>query len=345
MDVAVIIPLYNGSRWIRHTLTSVLRQSAPPAEIVVIDDGSTDDSTDIVREFRRVRLISPTGKGANPARRQGLAETTAPYVAMLDQDDLWHPHHLRLLGNWLDSHPACRAISGTECDFGFRNPAPAWDLTNKGVRKNDAWHVFPFGPRVGSPSAALMRRECQEEIGGWPTDFPGLADYFSWLGLSANGTPQGGMALTTACTMARRRHPSSYSASLRTGDALITYSATMQNASREAARRFGDRSALNPDQLARRLTLAGEMHAVISAFVAEDWASFSTHARNGYKTSLDASATVRPCFGAMICWLLDGRRRRSEALRLFDQAIAHWPHEDSASIALLSRRRAKYAAV
>ena len=93
LDVAVIIPLYNGSKWIRKTLESVFSQTHLPKEVIVIDDGSKDDSLQIVSEFESVTLVNNPFKGANLARNFGFTQTRSPLVAFLDQDDIWHPDH------------------------------------------------------------------------------------------------------------------------------------------------------------------------------------------------------------------------------------------------------------
>jgi hypothetical protein len=342
VNVAVIIPLYNGGLWIRTTLNAVLRQSVPPAEIVVVDDGSTDGSPDIVREFPTVRLLSNPEKGANFARRFGCEATTSPYVALLDQDDLWHPHHLRHLVRWLDSRPDCRAVSSSECDLSRRIPQPNWDLSDMGHCRNDAWRHFPFGPRVGTPSAVLMRRECLDEIGGWNTEFPGMADYYAWLGLSANGTPEGSMAICKGVTMARRRHQFSYSAALRSGDALTTYSDTLRRASLAAAERFGARSSLSAETLTHRVHAAEDLHHLVSAFCRRDWDTFSQAAHAGWEHLQSEPENVRKKFGGMTCWFLDGRRTLKEALDLFDHAIASWPEADTYTRELMTNRRNSY---
>src|SRR4051794_18884275 len=98
MGIAVITPLYNGARWIESTLRSVLAQSLPAAEVVVVDDGSSDGSTAILQTYSGVTLIKKNpSKGSNTARSFGLSQTSSPVIAFLDQDDIWHPDHLRRL--------------------------------------------------------------------------------------------------------------------------------------------------------------------------------------------------------------------------------------------------------
>jgi glycosyltransferase involved in cell wall biosynthesis len=345
MDVAVIIPLYNGERWIAQTLRSVLRQTRPPTEVVVVDDHSTDGSAAIVAEFPDVRLERNPEKGANLARRHGLALTTAPLVALLDQDDLWHPVHLASLSRWLDTHPACRAIAGTECDINRMVPRPAWNLTDSRVSTCHAWPHFPFGPRVGTPSAVVIRRTALDAMGGWPVDFPGVADYFAWLGLSANGTPHGGMARALAVTVARRRHASSYSASLRTPDSLLTYASTLVAASEEAARRFGAGSGIPGDTLERRVRLSRSLRDIVHAVSVADWEAFRRIATAAWQEAQAETPLVRAKLGAMVAWLLDGRRPQNELLTVLRQAREAWPEADSRTREILQRRHDSYAAM
>ena len=344
MSVAVIIPLFNGAEWIRFTLASVLAQTHPPAEILVVNDHSTDNSAEIVKKFPKVRLVDHPEKGANLARRFGTTLTDSPLIAMLDQDDIWHPQHLHLLVQWLTIQERCRAVCATECDISRTQPQPNWNLSDLRRESFNAWKIFPFGPRIGSPSAVLIRRNALDEIGGWPTEFPGMADYFTWLGVSANGTPRGSMAASRGCTMARRRHQSSYSSALRTGDALATYSKNQLRASRAAAERFGALSPLDIQTLAQRLDMAESLHQIVLAFIRQDWDSFRSTVHHVWTLLDDQPLEFRRKFGSMVCWLFDGRRPRAEAIALFDRVLTCWPAEDLSTRQLLQRRRDIYAA-
>ncbi len=344
MDVAVIIPLFNGERWIRSTLKSVFRQTRPPSEVIVVNDGSTDGSAAVVKEFPGVRLVDNLEKGANLARRHGLSLSSAPLVAMLDQDDIWHPRHLALLAEWLELRAPCRAIAATECDLSIRQPKAAWDFQDRSRAPLNCWRHFPFGPMVGTPSAVLMRRSSLEAIGGWPVEFPGVADYFTWLGLSAARPGEGGMAISRACTIARRRHATSYSAALRTGESLAVYADFLCRASLAAAERFGTSCPLPPESLSRCVTMAEDLRRILTAFLERDWQTFSAVAKTNWSRLQEERPGLRQKFGGMVCWLLDGRRPLPEALELFDRAMACWPEEDFYTRTLLKRRRDIYAA-
>lgn len=342
MKTAVIIPLYNGARWIRPTLDWLFRQREPAAEVVVVDDGSTDDSPDIVSRYPQVRLLRNPEKGANAARRFGMEHTESPVICFLDQDDLWHPDHLRLLTAWLERRPACRAIAATECDLNRQHPRPAWTVSDTTILRHCAWKVFPFGPRVGTPSAVAIRRSALEDIGGWPVEFPGLADYYTWLALSAGGSSDGGMALSRACTMARRRLTRSYSASLRSETSLLTYVGTLVRASAAAAERFGSRSPLDPDTITRRLRLARGLEQIIEAFLRRDWTAFSSAATETWERLAAEEGDLERKFGGMICWFLDSRRPGDEAIAVFEDVIRHWPKDNVFTLDLLRRRLALY---
>ena len=88
-DISVIIPLYNKASSIERTVRSVLGQRVQPREIIVVDDGSTDGSADIVRRIASplVRLITQENRGVSAARNRAMAEATGRWVALLDGDD------------------------------------------------------------------------------------------------------------------------------------------------------------------------------------------------------------------------------------------------------------------
>ena len=108
MSISVVIPLYNKEQYIGRTIESVLDQSVPADDIVIVDDGSTDNSANEVLKFQnpRVRLIQQPNAGEGAARNRGVAEAKYDLVAFLDADDEWKPdflmHILRLRNNFPD---------------------------------------------------------------------------------------------------------------------------------------------------------------------------------------------------------------------------------------------------
>ena len=95
MHLSVIIPVFNGAAYLAEAIESVLRQTRQPDEILVIDDGSADESVDIARGYKdRVRLVSQDNRGPASARNLGVAQAQGSVLAFLDADDLWLPEKL-----------------------------------------------------------------------------------------------------------------------------------------------------------------------------------------------------------------------------------------------------------
>lgn len=93
--VSVIVPCYNGARYLRETLASALGQTRAPLEVLVVDDGSTDDSAGVAEAFGLpVRVIRQANGGESTARNRGIDEARGDWLAFLDADDVWEPHKL-----------------------------------------------------------------------------------------------------------------------------------------------------------------------------------------------------------------------------------------------------------
>lgn len=98
-DISVVIPTYNRAHTIKRCLDSVLNQSSPPREVVVVDDGSSDDTRTVVNAFNdeRITYIHQDNAGANRARNRGVEEAACSWIAFQDADDIWLPHKLETL--------------------------------------------------------------------------------------------------------------------------------------------------------------------------------------------------------------------------------------------------------
>ncbi|MCT4587344.1 MAG: glycosyltransferase family 2 protein [Carboxylicivirga sp.] len=94
---SVIIPMYNSEQYIGNTLQSVLNQEYDDFEVIVIDDGSTDNGSKVVESFndKRIKLVSKVNGGVSSARNRGIKEANGRYIAFLDSDDIWYPNHLK----------------------------------------------------------------------------------------------------------------------------------------------------------------------------------------------------------------------------------------------------------
>src|SRR5262245_37852496 len=106
MNVSVIIPTYNSGPLVVEAVESVLRQTQPATEIIVVDDGSTDDTQERLAAYRdRIRCVRQSNARVAAARNTGLALASGEIVAFLDADDAWHPHKLERQLAVLREHP------------------------------------------------------------------------------------------------------------------------------------------------------------------------------------------------------------------------------------------------
>ena len=110
---SVVVPLYNKQAHIAATLASVADQTYAPFEVIVVDDGSTDDSVAIVRaaNLPGLRIVAQANAGPALARNRGIAETAGDWIAFLDADDLWLPDHLETLAGLIHAYPFADVVS------------------------------------------------------------------------------------------------------------------------------------------------------------------------------------------------------------------------------------------
>lgn len=108
-QVSIVIPAYNAAAYLAETLYSVCESTHQDFEVVVVDDGSTDTTSEVVKTIakfdRRVRLLSQSNCGMSAARNRGIASSNSEYIALIDSDDIWHPEKLRWQLQRLQDHP------------------------------------------------------------------------------------------------------------------------------------------------------------------------------------------------------------------------------------------------
>jgi len=144
--VAVVIAAYNHARFLPDALASVLAQTIAPGEIVVVDDGSTDDTQAVVARFApRVRYLRQANAGARAARNAGLDATSAPWIAFLDADDWWEPDAVELLLAAFDDAIGITApaylpvdVEGRRIGDVWIKPTPGLFMTTEGLLTREA---------------------------------------------------------------------------------------------------------------------------------------------------------------------------------------------------------------
>ena len=177
--VSVVIPTFDRLVLLRRALESVVGQTRPAEEILVIDDGSTDGTTDAIEaEYPEVVCHRQENRGVSSARNRGVALATGDWIAFLDSDDEWLPTKLERQLAALEGrpdHPLCHTD-----EIWVRN----------GRRVNPGRRYAKVGGRIYdaclplcaiSPSTALIRRDLLLEIGGFDEDLPACEDYDLWL--------------------------------------------------------------------------------------------------------------------------------------------------------------------
>ena len=174
-SVSIVVPLYNKGRYVDRAIRSIFAQTFQDFEVVVVDDGSTDDGAEVVRRWvgDRLRLICQDNAGPGAARNRGIRETSAPYLAFLDGDDEWLPLFIETYLDQIHRHSECDAVVGpTLYGTERRDVSAVW--ARMGV-KEGVWFLHPhstwqdlaqFVDLVG-PCAALCRREAVERYGGY----------------------------------------------------------------------------------------------------------------------------------------------------------------------------------
>lgn len=191
--VSVIIPVHNGARYLRAALESVFAQIYRPFEVIVVDDGSVDDSGGIAQSFD-VRYIYQANQGVAAARNNGIELTGGEFFAFLDQDDLWAPEKLKLQMDHLLSHPDL-GYTLTQQKY-FLEPGqtlPAW------FRKElfDSVHT---GWILGT---MVVRRSAFEKVGNFATGYSAANDSDWFFRAQAGAIP---MAVIPELLLLKRIH-------------------------------------------------------------------------------------------------------------------------------------------
>ncbi len=179
--VSVIIPTFNRARSLIQAVASVLAQSYSNLEIIVVDDGSTDNSADLLhsRFGSRIRLLRlPRNRGVSYARNRGIELSRGSFIAFLDSDDLWEP----------EKAERQIAFMRTASEIMISQTDEIWIRNGKRVNPCKH-HQKPSGSIfteclplcVVSPSAVMMRRRFFAEIGFFDESFPACEDYDLWL--------------------------------------------------------------------------------------------------------------------------------------------------------------------
>jgi len=181
-QVSVIIPTYNRGWIIKEAVDSVLAQDFKDFELIVVDDGSTDNTSDVLASYgHHISVFSQRNKGVSAARNQGIAEASGKLIAFIDSDDLWMPKKLSAQVEFFNKTPDA-LICQTE-ELWIRNGIRA---NPKKRHKKPSGMIFEPSLELClvSPSAVMIRRSLFDRVGGFDETLPACEDYDLWLRIS-----------------------------------------------------------------------------------------------------------------------------------------------------------------
>lgn len=201
--VSVIIPARNAEAYIRESLSSILKQTFSDFELIVIDDGSSDSTSEIVLKLsidKRVLLIkNPHGGNMSSALNLGISRSSGGYLVRMDADDIALPNRLRTQVDFMDKNPQIVAVGSYVRTFGS-SISRTWRFPTAPAGVNAE---LLFRNPLAHPSV-IIRKSAMEKIGGYDTHFQYCQDYALWSRLTCIGQ----IANIPSVLLKYRRHPS-----------------------------------------------------------------------------------------------------------------------------------------
>ncbi len=182
-DISAIVPVYNRATRIVPCVESILSQSLPPKEIIVIDDGSTDGTVEALKPFQADIEIIPLAhnQGVSTARNIGVEAARGTWISFLDSDDLWHKDKLHGQWRFLKENPFYNIVQSEE--IWIRNGTRVNPCNHH--QKPEGWIWLPsLSLCLVSPSSVLMKKDLFSAYGGFDPSLPACEDYDLWLRIS-----------------------------------------------------------------------------------------------------------------------------------------------------------------
>jgi glycosyltransferase involved in cell wall biosynthesis len=191
-DVGVVVRTLNSARYLAASIESVLGQSMPPGEVIVVDGGSTDDTLGILASFGdRVRVVGQRRTGLAGAAQDGIDAVSRPIVAFQDSDDLWPLERLREMRAALDQHPEWDGVMGEVEHFVSPDLAP----------EDASRFEVPAGLQPGAGLPSLVVRRSVFDRAGALRDGLSAGDYLEW----SDRATRAGVRIEPVATLCLRR--------------------------------------------------------------------------------------------------------------------------------------------
>jgi glycosyltransferase involved in cell wall biosynthesis len=177
--VSVIIPTYNRGHCLSESIDSVLSQEYRQIELIVVDDGSTDETCELVAKYPDLvyhRLEK--NSGVSHARNLGVELARGELICFLDSDDLWQKNKLKIQVDWMQAHPDCKICYSDE--IWIRNGVRVNPMKKHRKYSGDIYQQC-LALCIVSPSSVMLRSSLLQEVGGFDETFPVCEDYDLWL--------------------------------------------------------------------------------------------------------------------------------------------------------------------
>lgn len=176
--VSIIMPVYNGEMYLEQAIDSILKQTYPHIEIIIVDDGSTDATPDIVKRYKSIKYFRQSNQGPSAARNAGVRLSSGKYIAMMDADDLSTPTRIEEKVNFLEKNPHYDYVY---CDVDVIDSCNRflYRLESEKVfsSPSDALAYILYRQFIPSPSAILSLRKCFH-LAPYPEYYSHGEDYF-----------------------------------------------------------------------------------------------------------------------------------------------------------------------
>jgi glycosyltransferase involved in cell wall biosynthesis len=229
--VSVVIPCYNGGRFLREAIESVLHQTYPAAEIVVVNDGSTDDTAAVARSYERVAYIEQRNQGVTAARNTGMRSSTGDLLVFLDADDRLQPHALATGVQSLEANPEWAFVSGDVSVIG-EDGSPRY-VPKQRPRSGDPYIQLLRSNYIWTPGAVMYRRDILRAVNGYVTWAGASADYE----LNVRIARRFPIGRHYQVVLDYRQHPASMSSDVRS---MLKSAVTVRRAERRHAYRTAE---------------------------------------------------------------------------------------------------------
>jgi glycosyltransferase involved in cell wall biosynthesis len=176
--ISVVIPVHNRPVLVKRAIESVKEQTLKADEIIVVDDGSTDNTLDILKNFKNIKILTQKNSGVSSARNRGIKEASCKWIAFLDSDDIWHKDKLKLQLEFHEQNPQIL----------FSHTLEEWIRDGKSVKQKKQHQKpkgFCFDENLNfckiAPSTVMIEKKLLEKVGYFDESLEVCEDYDLWL--------------------------------------------------------------------------------------------------------------------------------------------------------------------